>query len=107
MESASYVAALVTIIQAVTGWDLIGLVVFLFIIPPALVAYALIKVAKAVVSLREEVKRDAKDAELRYLNNVELVKQYEAMAKELIPVIQVNTEAMTRLVEYIKNTRKG
>ncbi len=109
MEQASLVASILTIIQAINGWDKTLILFILFVVPPALVSYAMVKVAKALISLRDEVKEEGKKANDRYENNVLLVESYkklagslETLAGSLVKTVQDNTEAMTGLKDLIK-----
>lgn len=84
------IAAFVGLAQKLSGWPF-GLMVFLFILGPWLLAmilsYMQNKRFEAVVKM--------------YESNVKLVESYESLAKDLKDVVIMNTQTNTRLVDRI------
>lgn len=69
-------------------------------------------VSKAMVNLREEVKKENADAALRYENNVilvedykKLVLNYERLTGELLTQIRLSTQVSTELKTIIKERK--
>lgn len=90
----SVIASFVNIIDKVSGWPL-GMMVFVVIIGPWLAAFLLVYL---------QGKRFEKVVAM-YENNVHLVKDYAALAKDLHDVVIMNTQAMTRLVDSINSNQ--
>lgn len=45
------------------------------------------------------------EAEQRYVNNVSLVKRYNELSSELMGTVRLNTQALTQLVDNVKNNQ--
>jgi hypothetical protein len=56
-----------------------------------------------MVALRDEVRQQNRDSQSRYDDNVELVEDYESLAKELTTMVRLNTAASTRLSDLIEH----
>ena len=102
MQEINLAAAVITIFKAVGPWPLAALMVVIFVVVPLIIAFVLNKLASVMMSLRDEVRTDTKKQQDFYNNNVELVKNYAALADNLMQVVQVNSENMANLGSLIK-----
>ncbi|PIE57142.1 MAG: hypothetical protein CSA34_00425 [Desulfobulbus propionicus] len=107
-DPISTAATLVTMIDKISKCEWSAIVVLVFIIPPVLVIYGVLVIARAIRSLEKRViGSDFKTETLvgamsnKYENNVLLVKQYEKLANDLASIIHLNTQTMTRLADRI------
>ncbi|MBL4901094.1 hypothetical protein JYT85_01360 [Desulfocapsa sp. AH-315-G09] len=106
METVSTFGTLATLLSSLSGWDF-GVVALLIIVGPVGMVLLITKTNK---DLRDEIKSQA-DADNRrfeavvrmYENNAVLAENYLKLANELMMVIHLNTEAMTKLVARIDN----
>ncbi len=110
MSGSEAVTVLAALLQAMGGWGVTVVFIFVLILPIVLGAYCAHQLASALTSLRDEVKKDHLRSEERYANNVILVEQYEKMSRELLLVVKSNTEAFVRMSDmveqYMKRERK-
>lgn len=104
MDVVATVTALTALFQVLSGWEFAVLAVLIIAGPVLLV----LLVSKSNKELRDEIKKQMEadnkrfEAVVRnYDDNVLLVKDYLKLANELMTVIHLNTEAMTRLVDRI------
>lgn len=103
MQEAAVAKTILDILSLLSTGPLSLLLLVLFIVPPLAISWSLYKLATALVDLRDEVRKDNTEANGRYDNNVELVKNYELMARELVTMIRLNTGAMEQLSSLIKH----
>ncbi len=102
MTGSEAVTVLVALFQALGGWKVTLVFIFVLILPIILGAYCAHQLVTAFISLRDEVQKAHRRSEERYVNNVILVEQYEKMSRELLVVVKSNTESFTRLSDLLE-----
>ena len=103
MPDITVAKAIVDILSIISSGPLSMIVLLLLLIPPMALSWALYKLATALVDLRDEVRKDSRDANNRYENNVELVRNYEQRAGELMTMVRINVGTMEQLANLIKH----
>lgn len=103
MPDVTMAKAIVDILSVISTGPLSVIVMIVIILPPLALSLALYKLAKALVDLRDEVRKDNREANTRYDNNVELVRNYEQMAGELMTMVRVNVGTMEQLAGLIRH----
>ncbi len=108
MQELGTISALVAILNTISGWNIWAFVLLVLVLPPLALAVALWKLAKAITIMRDEVRKEGRDSQTRYDNNVELVVKYEKMSADqarlsdrLIDTIRLNTASNQRLADLI------
>lgn len=114
MSEASLVKVVLALLANMGGWEIGTLVVVFILLPVLLVFWALNRIAKtqadlttAITTFMGAYESQFKDFETKYDNNVLLVQNYEKLANELMTVVHLNTQAMTRLVDRIDFSRSN
>ena len=103
MGDMTLLSALATLLSEISGWPLVTLLIFFIAAPPLLLIYVLRNLIVAVISLRDEVRSGLSTQKNHYDNNVELVKNYESLAGELVSIVRVNTSTSTQLADLIRH----
>lgn len=107
MQEISLVAAIMTVLNEISSWPVVLILVVFFVVPPLILAHALKSIALAMVELREDVRQSEERQKQRYENNVLLVKNYEQISRDLLGVIQLNSDTAARLGELIKQALRN
>jgi hypothetical protein len=103
MPDVAIAKAIVEILSVLSSGPLALIVLVLILLPPTALSWALYKLSTALVALRDEVRKDNREANGRYDNNVVLVHNYEKMAGELMTMVRVNVGTMEQLASLIKH----
>ncbi|BDD88882.1 hypothetical protein [Desulfofustis limnaeus] len=103
MQELNVVSAVVALVNAMSGWNVVAVLLAMFVLPPLFLSLSLFRLARAMIDLRDEVRTQNRDSQSRYDDNVYLVKEYETMSKELTTMVRLNTAANTRLADLIEH----
>jgi len=119
----AYITAVATLFTAINSWQTWTVLLFIFLIPPLLGVFALLRISSAVGGLRMDIQAMQAESNKRfeamvtlsekhftafvtkYDNNIYFVQNYEKLSGELATIVHLNTQAITRLVDRIDFSR--
>jgi len=94
---------LVYIIGIINVLGLPGLVLILWYVDQRRISHILESHQADMNKVLKQYRDDMHELETMYKTNVRLVEKYESLAGELATIIRLNTQALTSLVDQIKN----